>query len=319
MIPLLRWFRLLRNSALVSIASILVSTAPLCGKSIDVNATRGTVKTHRYKERARKRREARLAKGLTDEKISNMKGLKGRKARERTETKFLSTMSYEEIRVTKNKMAKEGNRFGAIKYIKKMIPQCTDLEELRELTLEVADLLFDDGKLQEAGRMYDEFTKLYPGSDSVEYAAYKAILCNFYDILDAERDQSKTHETITLTENFLQRTDVFKTHTKDVQRIAHTCNQRLVDSEFNIIDFHLKVRENLKAAKKRLDDIKKDFLAMLPEIEPRILEYEITIAARQNNTVHALEIKTDLETRFPQYMETIVASNKKKRSFTNRF
>ncbi len=187
--------------------------------------------------------------------------------------KTLSQMNYDELKEMKVAYLADGNKESAIKFLEKMIPACNDLEELRVIMLELADLQFDNGSLEKAGKLYKEFTKLYPGNNKIEYASYKAILCSFYATLDSDRDQSNTKDTLDLAQTFLQRADVFTTHAKDVESILTTCRKKLIDSEMNIFNFYFK-RGSYNSAQKRVEGIRKEFGVAMPEIEPQLLVLE---------------------------------------------
>ncbi len=233
------------------------------------------------------------------------------------ERKTISTMSFEELKNSKNQLLASNNKTIAIKYLEKMVPLCNDFEELKLIMLELADLLFDTGKLEKAGKMYTEFTKLYPGSDKVEYATYKNILCAFYSVFEVDRDQSKTKEALELTEQFLARSDLFTTYEKDVKNINKKCHEKLVESEINIFTFYMN-KGSLTAAQKRLDGIRKDFLPQLPSLEARFINLECQLAQKQNNTKLAEQKRTELTQKFPEY-STKLTANKTKRSFVHRF
>ncbi len=245
---------------------------------------------------------------------------KKKKAKQQSPKKTFSKLEYEELKVEKTKLLEKGNKEIAIKYIEKMVPLCTDLNELSGLMLELADLLFDLGYLARAELLYTEFVHLYPGDQKAEYASYKAVLCSYWKTLDYFRDQSKTKETVDLAKKFLNRKDVFTTYTKEVEDILIACNEKLFESEVNIFNFYVK-RGDYLAAQTRLTNIEKEFLPLLPGKEPDIITLACDLAEKQNNKELLTEKQKILEEKFPEYLQrkTIVASSTKKRSSVDKF
>lgn len=237
-----------------------------------------------------------------------------------TVRKKISDSNYEELKVVKEQLIAKGYKESAIKYIEKMVPLCTDLGELADLMLELADILFDLGSLIKAERLYGEFVHLYPGDKKAEYASYKEILCSYWKTLEYFRDQSKTKETVDLAKKFLERKDVFVTYKKQVQEIMSSCYEKLLDSEINIFNFYLK-QENYTAARTRLANIEKEFLPLLPEKEPILITLACNLAEQQNDKQLLTSKKLELATKFPEFekQKEIVASAKDKKAFANKF
>ncbi len=236
--------------------------------------------------------------------------------KKKNEKKTLSHMDLGELKLAKERALKKNDKELAIKYLEKMVPQCKDVNGLKDITLELADFYFETGNLAKAGRLYGDFTQLYPGNDKVEYASYKSILCSFYGTLSADRDQSKTRDTIDLSDNFLERADVFKKYDDEVKKIRKNCYVRLMESEVGIIDFYLK-RGSYKAVQKRLDNLREEFLPKLPNIEPQILTFEYELAQKLNNQKLASEKKALLDEKFPQHEQTAKMAKKKDEKTTN--
>ncbi|HML19418.1 MAG TPA: outer membrane protein assembly factor BamD [Candidatus Dependentiae bacterium] len=165
----------------------------------------------------------------------------------------MSDMSYEELKARKDELLKTDKKT-AIKYLERMSHMHTDYNELKNITLELAQLLFETEDYAKASKMYHDFTLLFPGSDEAEFALYQAILASFNMILDPEHDQSKTIETQELAQTFLERSS-FTAYKKEVEEIILKCQKRLLESEINIFNFYIK-RGNFVAAKSRLSAIK---------------------------------------------------------------
>ncbi|MFC1841974.1 outer membrane protein assembly factor BamD, partial [Candidatus Dependentiae bacterium] len=175
--------------------------------------------------------------------------------RQRTGKAFRD-LDYEELKRGKNRLLSEGRKELAIKHIEKMIPLCNDVQELRSLRLEEADLFFETGDLKKAEQFYSEFVQLYPGDQNIEYASYKSILSNYWLTLDAERDQSVTKNTIALSKNFLDRSNIFKEYTSEVEKICLDCQNILFKSEISICKDYIN-RGDYLSARTRLANIEK--------------------------------------------------------------
>lgn len=236
--------------------------------------------------------------------------------------KTVRKMNFAELEEFKNRCLERKDTYNAIKTLERMVPLCTDLEKLKYILIELADLLFDDGKLESSFKMYREFVRYYPGNEKVEYAQYKAILCKFYLMNDAERDQSNTRDTIEFANKFLEREDIFTTYSKEVRTIRSHCHQRLFESEVNVFEFYCN-RGRYKSAQTRLANIRKDFMAITPAVEPYILTLEMNLAKEMNNATIADEKQKELNERFPTYTHTALTKLEKpdlpKKSNIDRF
>jgi tetratricopeptide (TPR) repeat protein len=146
------------------------------------------------------------------------------------EHKTLSTMNFDELKEKKDECLKNNDMETAIKYLDRMMHLKTDLNELKSLMLEMAQMLFDKKDYAKASQMFNKFALLYPGSDEVELAMYQAIISNSNLMLDAEHDQSKTIETKELAQAFLERPS-FTHYKKEVEIIAKQCDERLLESD----------------------------------------------------------------------------------------
>ncbi len=232
--------------------------------------------------------------------------------------KTISAMNFQELKQSKEALVADGNKEIAIKYAEKMIPLCTDMRELAQLMIELGDLYYQTRRLTKAFTVYREFVNLYPGSDHVEYALYRAIVCKFDEIADAERDQSQTKETIELALEFLERAELFVAYKEEIEAILTKCRNRLFENEVSIFNFYL-FNKRMAAANKRLDSIKKDFINMLPDAEPRIILLELDLAQAQKNEQIAQLKQEELITKFPDYVIRTAQNIPKKKSLIERF
>jgi outer membrane assembly lipoprotein YfiO len=191
--------------------------------------------------------------------------------------KTISTMNFQELKKSKDENVKAGDKKAAIKYLERMVPICSDLEELKGIMLELAQCLYETEDYPKASKMYHEFTLLYPGSDEVEFAMYQSISSTFKLILDAEHDQSKTVEARELAQAFLDRSS-FTAYKKEVEAIVLQCEERLLESEINIFNFYIN-RGNYVAANTRLAGIKQAYIGKtIPDIQTRLALLETSYA-----------------------------------------
>jgi outer membrane assembly lipoprotein YfiO len=247
---------------------------------------------------------------------------KNKPSKKKKKNKTITEMSFLELQEAKDKRLAKKDTEGAIRYLEKMMTTCSDKDDIAAVLIELADLFFDSGKLVQAEKLYSQFYALYPGNDNVEKAHYKAILCCFYLTLDNDRDQSKTQETLTLTNSFLDRKEIFKTYTQDVSSIQQKCYEKLCQSSLNIAEFYLKrgKSKDLIAANLRLDSVRNEYLDKVPSLEPRVLALEIDYAVKTKDFVGAEQKRTLLAHRFPGGKATLLATDDtKKSSFIDRF
>ena len=244
------------------------------------------------------------------------------KSTKKKKKKTLSEMDLEELTAAKNERLAKKDKEGAIRYLEKMVTTCKDKDDLAIVLIELADLFFDTGKLVQAEKFYSQFYTLYPGNDNIEKAHYKAILCSFYLTLDNDRDQSKTQETLTLANSFLDRKEIFTKYAQDVSSIQLQCNEKLCQSDLSVTEFYLKrgKEKDLVAAQQRLENIRKEYSDKVPSLEPRILALEIDHAVKTKDFTLAEQKRTILANRFPESKATQLASrDAKKSSFVDRF
>lgn len=222
--------------------------------------------------------------------------------KEKNKHKAFRDLGYDELMVGKNKMLAEGRKDAAIKHLEKMIPLCNNIEELRDLSLEVADLVFDEGDLKQSENLYSQFCQSYPGDKNIEYASYRAILCNYWLTLDKERDQSHTKTTISLAKSFLDRSEVFKDYKPDVEKILADCNDRLLESEVSIFKEYLNLGDQL-SAKTRLACIEKEYSENIDDIEPTLITLSCEYASKFNDQNLLLAKQKELKEKYPDFIK----------------
>lgn len=231
--------------------------------------------------------------------------------------KNINDMNIAELRRAKEFALLSDNKDSGIKIIDRMIIVSTDQVEIAMLHLERADLHFDIGKFQKAGKCYEEYLKMYPGSDKIDEVKYKSILCRFYQTLDIDRDQSKTKNTLALANEYLKQPDVFNAYKKDVKDIQKKCCKKLLESEIYVFNFYLK-RGSTKAAQTRLDFMREHYLPSIPEVEPELLSLEIDLATKLGDIERIKNKKEELATKFNKE-DTVIVAHANKPNYAKRF
>jgi len=225
-----------------------------------------------------------------------------KKKKQKKEKKYFRDLTYKDLQESKARLIAEGRKATAIKHIEKMIPLCNNIQELRDLKIELADLFFELGNLKRSQELYHQFTQSYPGDQNIEYASYKAILCNYWMTLDTQRDQTITKTTVDLSKKFLARSDVFDQYTQEVQKILVDSQNKILESEIHIFKDYLNRGDEL-SAKTRLANIQKEYLEEMPFIEAQLIVLTCEFAETFNHQKLLKEKKTELATKFPNYHE----------------
>ena len=241
------------------------------------------------------------------ENATRRKRMRKSSKKEKNETKKIRTymdMEYEQLVQAKDIQKANGNTTGTIKYLEQLLKISTDITRLAEHLLELADALFEDKQFQKSAFVYNQYCTLYPGSEKQEYALYRSIVSSFACILSIDRDQSKTEETLALTELFLKQ-DHFTIYKEEVIQVQKQCYEHLAASECNICSFYLN-KGSLKAVEKRLSKMRSFWLPKLPTLEPDIIALEAQVTEKKNefellqnkNTELAQNSKNHMANRF---------------------
>lgn len=248
-----------------------------------------------------------------------------RKKSERGPSKAINDMNLAELRTEKNRLLGKADHESALRYIEKMIPLCTDPKELQEITLELADVLFKVQEYEKAQTMYADFVKFYPGSARLEEASFHAIESCCKQMLETDRDQTKTKETIELAQTFLAR-PLFTQYRPQVIKIAHDCNKRLWDHEEYIITHYLQ-RGKVRGAQKHIELLEKSLLPVLPDCELRLLAVQASYADATHQPQQAQEKRALIQAKLsqdPSLKQTPLvlaqaSTGKENKPFTRRF
>ena len=226
----------------------------------------------------------------------NIQGLTPSSTRKKKTGGTISYMTFDELIVAKEQAVKANKVDSVILYLEQMIKICEDATAFADLFLELADLYFEKQSYDKALRMYGEFVALYPGSNQIEYAEYKAILCSFLCTLDEERDQTRTEETITRANNFLERENIFVEYSGKVRKILKQCYEKLTKSDLLICQFLLNqkasARNNYANVDRRIEAIRTEYIPHIPYYELLVLQFEIEVAEKKKdkNLINELQL-----------------------------
>jgi outer membrane assembly lipoprotein YfiO len=219
-----------------------------------------------------------------------------KKKRNRTYVDF----EYDELVQAKNEQKTKGSNHVTIKYLEQLLKICTDITLLSEHLLELADTLYADNQFKKSSLVYTQYCSLYPGSTKQEYALYRSTLSAFACILPIDRDQTKTEETLALTELFLKQ-DHFKQYRDEVTHVQTKCYEHLAASECNICTFYI-TRNKFPAAEKRLKKIRSYWLPKLATLEPTIIAMEAQLIEQKEKILVLQTPKTQLAQNTKKHM-----------------
>ncbi len=206
----------------------------------------------------------------------------------------------------------------------RMIATGGDQEELRKVTLELAEYFLKIGHYEKAQKHAADYQVLYPGTAQATHASYIAVKAHFNDLLSADRDQTKTHATLELAQNFIKKHEhatELDARTKDyvdqVKKMNDACYQKLVQSEVHIINSYLgkfaymQKEAPLLSAQSRLAYVKEKLLPHAKNLEPDIISLEITLAQAANKPEVVSQKEQELTDKFPMHKLSLAQSLKK--------
>lgn len=236
--------------------------------------------------------------------------------------KSIKTMSCAELESLKEYYLVTKNTTAAVPCLEQLIKICEVPQRLQELYLELADVQFELGNMDSASKYYTLYLSLYPSSPHRAYVHYRAILCKFYLTFSADRDQTRTEETLTLTQEYLNQAKTDKSsyvaYIPDVEDVHKQCCRKLYDHDMYIVNFYYK-KGSYQAASVHLEHAKKRYYALLKEVEPEILRLEYDLAQKQGNFTLAQAKQTELATKYPQMVVAASDPESKKRHAADKF
>lgn len=191
--------------------------------------------------------------------------------------------------------------------IEKLIATYPDNPKVPEYKLQLADYHLKEGQFAPAFERYQQFCRLYPAHEKVEYARHHAILAKFYQTLkiSSDCDSSDTEETIKMCDAYLN-DNAMRGNRNDITDIRNTCEDRLIDKEVHVFNAYLR-RGKYQSAQNRLDNLKKNYLPKDQSLSPRLLYLECKLAQQQNQADTAMKNFETLVSQFPDSQFTRMA------------
>lgn len=159
----------------------------------------------------------------------------------------------------------QGDQDLAAKYLEHALTLAKDHKILAQLTLDLADLYMELEKRDKAGKYYNQYKILYPGSPQIKYVLFQELMATELDSLESDKDQSKTKAALKLGQQFLADFPDDSEYAEKVKEIIQRCYQKLTKSElqaasFYINKFYYETKESaLKAAHKRIEFLLKEY------------------------------------------------------------
>jgi hypothetical protein len=215
-----------------------------------------------------------------------------------------SSMSQDDLKIGIDYALSIDHKELAIEYIERFLKKSNDQTDLKNMRLQLADLYFETGKLQEAYKLYSLYLSLYPGSDHRAYVHYQAILCRFYMSLTSDRDQSYTEDAFKLTQDYAEYLkqdgqNIYALYSKDVEAIQMQCIEKLFESEKNIYDYYMS-RGSYKSAQVRLAHMKQRYIPLLRSCEYTLLNLECDLAKKLHDNELLVAAHQELAHKYPQ-------------------
>ncbi len=240
-------------------------------------------------------------------------------------------MSLEQLESVMPMLQLLGDHFVTLLHIDQYLLLCKDASKIQKYKRVKADILFEQGKLEEAEGIYREYCLLYPGAVDKEEVAYRLIVTLRLQMRETDQDQSKTREVIHFASLFLEKEKIYKTYALEVAKIRLYAYKHLYDHEAGVFNFYLK-NKKFPAAQGRLAHMRQEFMASIPHIEADLLHQEYRLASAQNDKDRMNRVVAQLEKKYPIYMTAVfepeqgknknaAAQDKKKQrvSYANRF
>jgi len=176
-----------------------------------------------------------------------------------------------------------------IKYLERLISKVTEFEEIRDLTLQLADVCSKNEQYEKSGSLYTNYYESYPGYEKAEYALFQAIMSKYHQIGECDQDTGSTKEVLDLSKQYLQNKS-YQTYVKRVLDLFEDCNCQLLESEIKIFEHYFK-QGHLGSAQRRLDYIAEKILPKMPDIKERIavLQDLVNQAKKGKNPIRLLK------------------------------
>jgi len=216
-------------------------------------------------------------------------------------------MSYDELKARATAFMSKKRYDDAAEFFEQIVSQHPDHQDIAGHKLVLGGLYFKLGKYPSAYEMYEHFNQFYPSNPKAEYAKYRAVLAKFYQTLQVDRDQAETEDTVKLCKEYLNN-ETYKKYRSDVVDIQSTCQHKLVEKEIYVFNFYMK-RGKYDAAQKRIESLRKTYLAENKELDPRVLYLECKLAQKQKDNGLLTKNIEKLTNKYPESQFTLMSQS----------
>jgi outer membrane assembly lipoprotein YfiO len=212
--------------------------------------------------------------------------------------KKIEKLSYDEALKVYEYYKHNEKDYQLIMTIERLVSLATDHTTLEPLLREIADLYYEQGSYKKAEERYATYAQMYPGSKNIDYIQKQQIEASFQQKSIAQRDQTKTKNTIKLARDFLNNFPT-SSYRERVQKILNECYFIIMESEINQVIFYISrfnithYPKALEAAWQRLADLNRDVLPYIDNEHIRAAQEKVRIVLDQepeHRTLKNLEI-----------------------------
>ena len=213
-------------------------------------------------------------------------------------------MSLEELREKITTALNSKKSHYAIEPLEQVILKYPEHQDLAEYKIILADLYLKVGRLEEAYKLFKNYTKYYPSDARAEESHYKSVLSKFYQTLKVSKscDDSDTQKTIKRCKDYLTNS-YYAQYKNDIRDIQYTCERRLIDKEIYVFNTYIK-KGKFQSAQNRLEYLKENYLPRHNFLEAQLLYLEGRLAKEQKNISLTKEKVEQLANNFPDSQYT---------------
>jgi outer membrane assembly lipoprotein YfiO len=222
---------------------------------------------------------------------------------------YVSEVTLAELKKNKDDAIAAKDRETALHYIEKLLPLCDQLTDVKELTLQKADLLFELERYTKAEPVYRQYVDLYPGSEHIARARYQLLLSMRRQMLGCDRDQTITEETLK-TAHELTALPECAAYQDEIQKIIMDCNLLLAERELYVANFYI-VQKKPVIASRRLSTARNEYLNKISRIEPELLYHESLVAELEHDAPTMVKKRYELLSKFPEHPVSVTLAKQK--------
>jgi outer membrane protein assembly factor BamD len=182
-------------------------------------------------------------------------------------------------------IARPKKRKQAVELLNQLLESYPESSHAKQVQMMLGDIWFDDDKYDEAEAEYTAFLRLYPSSAEAERAQFRLLLTHEQRIGTFDRDQSSTHKTLDVCEQYRKRHPGGE-FTPNIAAIERESQATLAEHEFYVGRLYYR-RHKYAAATSRLEGVLRDY----PDTEAacKALFYLAKLDAKLERPADAIE------------------------------